>query len=399
MAPLKTPIVRAAIGALIAAVAAMASIAAPQAPIDEVAVEPVVTPRRLAPAVLDTLEAPPGVEVSAPAAPRGADAPARDLPPLEKSNAETGHAGQGATVSKSRADRRTGANKAAAQLTSADPPMWRLTDADSEIFFVGTFHALPRDVDWRSDALALAADKAHTVVFEAEVDTPRAQRRAQEIVVRSGRNKPGVTLSKILGPDVAPKLAAAASGLGIDPAALEPLRPWQAFLALSIKFLIGQGFDPGAGLDQVLLSEARLRGRSLRFFETVDQQMNLFAGMSPDEEKLLLETTLREWDDQPADVRAMLAAWQRGDLETIDMLMNGAMRDAAPGVYDRLIVARNRMWADRTEELIEGSGTVLIAVGAAHLAGADSLPAILAERGHDVVRWPPAAPAKPSGRR
>lgn len=355
----------------------------PEGEPDTIAVEPVVSRGAGTSEALDTLDATPGMEADTPAPDAGVDPLSADSP------AETRPKPRPVKSS---------AKKPANTLDRADPPMWRVTDADSEIYLVGTFHALPRDIDWRSDALARAADMAQTVVFEAEVDTPAAQKRAQEIVSRYGRNRAGVSLSSILGPDYAPQFAAAASGLGIDPAALEPARPWQAFLALSIKFLMKEGFDPAAGLEQVMLTEARVRGRQLRFFETVDQQLNLFASMPADQEKALLVTTLREWDNQADDVRAMLAAWRDGDLDTIDRLMNGAMRDEAPGVYDRLIVRRNAAWADKTEQLIDGSGTVLIAVGAAHLAGPDSLPAMLAARGHAVERWPAPLQERSAGR-
>lgn len=382
MPQLNRPLLFAA--ALTAFAVAFGAIAAgqPEGELDTLAVEPVVS-RAAAPSdALDTLDATPGVETDAPAPDAGAD-------PLPGASPDE-------TRAKSRAVKPS-AKKRPDTLERADPPMWRVTDADSEIYFVGTFHALPRDIDWRSDALARAADMAQTVVFEAEVDTPAAQKRAQEIISRYGRNRQGVSLSSILGPDYATQFAAAARGLGIDPALLEPARPWHAFLALSIKFLMNEGFDPGAGLEQVMLTEARVRGRNLRFFETVDQQLNLFASMPADQEKALLVTTLREWDNQADDVRAMLAAWRGGDLDTIDRLMNGAMRDEAPGVYDRLIVRRNAAWADKTEQLLDGAGTVLIAVGAAHLAGADSLPAMLAARGRAVERWPAPAQERSAG--
>jgi hypothetical protein len=371
-----------------AALAAMCSLAVaiaakgappPEQNATEVAVEPVVAPRSTAGDALETLEATPGIEVADP------NAPAAEIDDVAAPVEEP---------VRSRAAKRATVRKTPARPTTAEPPMWRLVDADSEIYIVGTFHALPKDLDWRSDALVRAADMAETVVFEAEVDTPRAQRRAQEIVARSGRNRPGVTLSKILGPDDAARFVSAASGLGIDPAALEPARPWQAFLALSIKFLMNEGFDPAAGVEQAMLAEARIRGRNLRFFETIDQQLDLFAGMSAQQEKLLLETILQEWDNQADDVQAMLAAWRKGDLDTIDALMNGPMRDSAPDVYDRLIVSRNTAWADRTEELLAGSGKALIAVGAAHLAGGDSLPAMLAARGHAIERWPAVEASK-----
>ena len=43
------------------------------------------------------------------------------------------------------------------------PAMWRLTDADSEIYLFGTFHLLPASLDWTSPAL----DEAAFIILEA----------------------------------------------------------------------------------------------------------------------------------------------------------------------------------------------------------------------------------------
>jgi uncharacterized protein YbaP (TraB family) len=62
------------------------------------------------------------------------------------------------------------------------------------------------------------------------------------------------------------------------------------------------------------------------------------------------------------------------------------MKESAPGVYKAILVDRNTDWANQIETLLEGSGTAFIAVGAAHLAGDDSVQAMLTQRGVDVER-------------
>lgn len=269
---------------------------------------------------------------------------------------------------------------------TATPPVFRVAAGDAVVFLTGTFHALPSDVDWRSNALAHAIDTAETLVFEAEVDTPVAQMRAQNMLRMHGRLPAGAKLSAVLGPEDAKRLAAAATSLGVDPAAFEPMRPWQAFLLMSVRQLMKDGYDPQAGVEQKMLAEARLRGRTLRFFESVDEQLGFFTGMPRAEERRMLSITLRDWDKQSEDIRTMLEAWKKGDLETIDVLMNAPMRAEAPDVYARLIARRNAAWVDKISQMLEGRGVVLVAVGAAHLAGPDSLPALLAARGFAVER-------------
>ena len=64
------------------------------------------------------------------------------------------------------------------------------------------------------------------------------------------------------------------------------------------------------------------------------------------------------------------------------------MRRADRSVYEALLVKRNANWADQIETMLEGSGTVFIAVGAAHLAGDDSVQRLLEQRGVEVDEVP-----------
>ena len=269
---------------------------------------------------------------------------------------------------------------------TATPPMWRVSDADSTATLVGTFYILPPGVDWRSRALATAADRAETTWFEAESDTRPAQAAAAATVKAKGFLKPGERLSKKLKPEDAEKLAAVAAQLGMPLEELDAMRPWHAFLVLSVRGMIADGHQPGAGVERALLDEARQRSRALRFLETTEQQLSIFTRLKPADELALLTLTLREWDDRSADLEATIAAWKAGDIEALDERMNGLMRREAPGVYQAIIVARNKAWANQVAAALAGPDDALIAVGASHLVGPDSLVEELAARGFTVER-------------
>jgi hypothetical protein len=57
------------------------------------------------------------------------------------------------------------------------------------------------------------------------------------------------------------------------------------------------------------------------------------------------------------------------------------MKDASPALYQSILVDRNTDWANQIQTMLQGSGAAFIAVGAGHLAGDDSVQAILAKRG------------------
>lgn len=64
---------------------------------------------------------------------------------------------------------------------------------------------------------------------------------------------------------------------------------------------------------------------------------------------------------------------------------DSTMREQMPGPYDILIINRNKDWTQQIDRLIAGRGKHFIAAGAGHMVGADSVPAMLAERGHSVA--------------
>jgi uncharacterized protein YbaP (TraB family) len=69
----------------------------------------------------------------------------------------------------------------------------------------------------------------------------------------------------------------------------------------------------------------------------------------------------------------MIAAWKAGDPDTIDRVSTAEMRAKEPKLYQSMLVQRNEAWATKIATLLQQPGTVFIAVGAAHLAGPDSV--------------------------
>ncbi len=273
--------------------------------------------------------------------------------------------------------------------THAAPAMWRIKDADSEFILLGTFHILPPELRWRGAALDDAFRRADLVYFEVEADAPSAQATTVRIMMTEGFNPPGTLLSDMLEPGDARKLQEIVKSLGLRFAAVNPMRPWQAFLTLSVQLIIQQGFDPGSGVDSVLLSEARTLGKDVLFFETLGQQLELFTGLEPETEKALLVLTINDWDEEVAAFDRLFTAWRMGDADFINKEMNTSMHKNVPEVFQRLIVERNKAWAaEIAGAMKDGSGNAFVAVGAGHLVGDDySVPALLAAYGFEVSRY------------
>jgi uncharacterized protein YbaP (TraB family) len=272
---------------------------------------------------------------------------------------------------------------ALAATVQAQPPVWKLSDEDSEIYLFGTVHLLPPDVDWRSEDMQAAFDAATTVYFEAPVQDPDAQAGMVRVIQQTGLNPPGVTLSSLLSEDGNARLAELGPRLGFAPVALEPLRPWLAGIQIGVAQIVADGYDPSSGVETTLWPEAVDAGKELAFFETLEQQIGFFADMPIETQIGFLEGALEQIDEAPDMLDELVEHWLAGDMDAFEALVNEGMRET-PGVYQAILVDRNIAWVDEIENMLDGSGVVFIAVGAAHLPGEQGVVTLLRERGYAV---------------
>jgi hypothetical protein len=263
------------------------------------------------------------------------------------------------------------------------PALWRLADADSEIWILGTVHVLPPGLQWRSARIDAAFAAAETVWFEAPTDAAARQEIAG-LVTTLGVNPPGVTLSSRLPPAERARLARVARSVKLAPESLERARPSLAALQLSVAMLVAQGADPDSGVESVLGAEAARLGKPVAYFETAAEQMHFLADLPPAAETAFLVATLRQIEEEADTADLMDELWVRGDAAQLGHLLNGMIEEAGPEAADALIHRRNAAWAARIDTLMQGRGRIFVAVGAAHVAGPRGVPALLRDKGYTV---------------
>lgn len=261
----------------------------------------------------------------------------------------------------------------------AHPALWAVKDADTTIYLFGTVHLLPNDTQWHFPGLDKALSQSQALYVEI-IDDDQANMTA--LVMRYGLDM-AHPLSTLLTPFDRGRLERAAR-LGNVPggvAALNVMRPWLAALTLTVAPLTQAGLDPAAGVDKQLRATMEKAGKPVRALETAEQQIRFLADMPQAMQLALLRSTLRDTDRASVELKALIDAWKDGDDQAIARLENDLMRREEPQLYQRLLVARNETWARQIAAMLQQPGTVFIAVGAAHLAGPDSVQAQLARDG------------------
>jgi uncharacterized protein YbaP (TraB family) len=266
----------------------------------------------------------------------------------------------------------------------AHPALWVVKDADTTIYLFGTVHLLPNDTDWRFPALDKALSDSQALYVEITDDD---QPNMTALVMRYGLDM-AHPLSSLLTPfdrgrlERAARLAKVPGGV----AALDMMRPWLAALTLTVAPLTQAGLDPAAGVDKQLRAAMEKAGKPVRALETAEEQIRFLADMPQAMQLALLRSTLRDTDRASVELKALIDAWKDGDDQAIARLENDLMRREEPALYQRLLVERNEAWARRIAGMLQQPGTVFIAVGAAHLAGEDSVQAQLARDGIETER-------------
>ena len=265
---------------------------------------------------------------------------------------------------------------APAATTDADPALWVVKDDDTTIYLFGTVHVLRPGLSWFDEAVKTAFDASDEVVLELVMPDDAT---AQAAVMKHAVNTSGTTLTAMLPEDERAAYLQSLTNIGVPPAALDQYQPWFAATNLSIMTLMKAGYDANSGAEKVITAAAKEAGKPVSGLETMDQQLGFFSGLSKDSQIALLTSTVEELPNATKMTDDMVAKWGAGDPQGLGELMNESLRET-PELSKVLLADRNARWAEWINTRMAKPGTVFIAVGAGHLAGNDSVQAMLAKR-------------------
>jgi uncharacterized protein YbaP (TraB family) len=268
-------------------------------------------------------------------------------------------------------------------VAQAAPAMWEVRDHDTRIYLFGAMHVLAPNVKWRTRTFDRAYARADKVWFETRADADPAEVRA--LVDRYGVD-PERSLTKKLPPRTVATLKAALERDGGSLDRVDRLRPWAAAMMLSVLPMTQQGASVAAGADATVTRQARAADKEVATFETVEQQIRLFASLPEAVEVQYLDDVAAETLSPPRNGVALQSAWLHGDMDKLGPLVVDVMRRDRPALYDTLLRRRNQAWAQALAAEMDRPGVQLVAVGALHMAGPDGLPALMAARGFQVRR-------------
>ena len=266
----------------------------------------------------------------------------------------------------------------------ARPAMWAVSDADTTVYLFGTIHLLPQNYSWRSPQLDQAVNGSQQLMVETIVDenNPHEMLAALSSLAFS-RNLPPIAervpLSKRSALDTAIRKS------GIPPATFNQMETWAAaFMLLGNQFR-AMGLKGGEGVETVLRNSFTVQGKAVGQLESNREQLSFFDALPEAAQRMLLEGAIEAPKSMRKDFAGMLSAWTRGDVDAIAKVFNRDL-SSSPELRDALLKRRNANWSRWIAQRMASPGSVMIAVGAGHLAGSDSVIEMLRRDGFEVRR-------------
>lgn len=263
----------------------------------------------------------------------------------------------------------------------ARPALWKLADKDTTIWLFGTIHALPKGIKWLEGPVAKAFDGSQVLVTEIPESPPSV---LQGAVMKLALLPKDQTLHGLMAKSDADLMDKTLGEYGVPPAALDKYEPWFAALNMVQFPLMKGGYTAADGVEAQLTARAKAKGRPQEGLETVEYQLGLFDSLPQKTQLNYLHGVLINLPKMSSELDRLIHYWSIGNPTKLAALMNEDEDD--PKLMEVLLTNRNRNWAKWIKARMAKPGSVFIAVGAGHLAGAQSVQAQLAKYGLRVTR-------------
>ena len=268
---------------------------------------------------------------------------------------------------------------------NADAMVWKVSNEHGEVYLGGTIHML-RESDYPlKQEYDIAFGDSDTVVFETDVNGASDLGFQQKMMMQMSL-PPGKTLADILQPKTYKRLSDFSAQCGLPLEMIQSFKPAMVILTLTQLELQKLGITANSGLESHFSKLATKHSKTIASLETLDEQIAILATMGDGYEDEFVNGSLDDFENLSAEFQILINAWKAGDVATIDEKMTTMMKDRFPQMYNNLLVKRNFNWIKSIDKLIRTPEKEFILVGAAHLAGPDSVQSLLIAQGYKVEK-------------
>ncbi|KQM17556.1 TraB/GumN family protein [Novosphingobium sp. Leaf2] len=259
----------------------------------------------------------------------------------------------------------------------ANPALWRVEDGRGHVgWLFGTIHVSERPLAWRTPKVDAALNRAGVVMVE--VGNLADEQQVAATFAALAHSQGLRPLSQRVPTGYSAALQALLKKAGKTEADFADTETWAAALTLA-----QAGADAGGarnGVDRAVIVAAGTK--PVIELEGARAQLGIFDALPERDQRALLGAVVTE---AAAPDKDLAKSWRTGDMTAVERETRTGML-ADPDLRAALFTGRNQRWTIRIAQSITAGQRPFVAVGAAHMAGPQGLPAMLKSRGFTVTR-------------
>ncbi len=278
-------------------------------------------------------------------------------------------------------------------LVNGDGLLWRIEKPGAApSYLYGTIHSTQAaPMQYARDA-AHFAEKATTIATELGTLDEKVKRELGAQMLRRSLVPDADTWAGRLEGDDAARVEAMLKGKGVAPEIAHHLKLWMLVMSLALPACETEAQAQGLPMvDEFLANDAKAHKIPVVGLESVDEQMNVIAGVPEDVAATQLRIAARDPAYADGAYATLLSLYVQKRPATVlaylDLTsrLSEAERKSGDEMTKRLLGDRNKTMAERAQPLLDKGGA-FIAVGALHLSGKGGLIELMRAKGYTVAK-------------
>ncbi len=258
--------------------------------------------------------------------------------------------------------------------------LWKSHLHGKTLYLMGSIHVLRASHHPLPAVMEEAFQESDLIVFEINQQEMENQ-ASQQLLATKGLYRGNETLGQNIDKSTFQALQRHLDNLKLPMTIFQPMKPAYCALVITMMEFQRLGFEAKYGLDHYFADKARRHGKKIAALESAEFQINLFFNMAEQDQEKFLQQTLLELDTFARESDRMAQAWERGEGDKLHGILAASFHEF-PGIYEKIIINRNKAWLPQIEALLEQHQRVLVVVGAGHLVGPHSVLKLLEDQGH-----------------
>lgn len=260
--------------------------------------------------------------------------------------------------------------------------LWQVEGQNNKVFLLGSVHMLSEQQYPLPTVFDSVYAQSAALYFETNIDSAMSP-QAAGLLMKQGLLNGRQTLKDLLADSVFQKVKKILDHFGQPVELYLKMKPWLLSLMLNQLNMRALNLNPRLGLEMYFSQKVKQDQKPTHGLESFKQQIAFLSRLSEINPNTLVLETIREIETNNKTFEELLTAWQTGDAQALDSLINAGLKEF-PQVGEFLLVKRNLNWLQKIEPLLKSKQNYLIVVGAGHLVGDQGLVQLLRQKGYRV---------------